>query len=360
MHSWIIPNGPQQILRKLLSGLVLSVALPFFVNGQARQQWHIVKQLPARTERAFYIDRGPDSDEPDTISRSPILEAIFFVDSLNGWAISDRGHIVRTKNGGQTWIARKINLPLYLNGLFFISKWDGWLIGNGKGGAVILRTKDGGKTWHTQSKIEGFDLVAVHDISFADERHGWAIGEAQKEGVVQGVILATQDGGIHWQPQYLAKERSSMLNAIKFADLRRGWAVGHNVILHTENGGQQWHEQRYSQGEYLFDVDFTSPTDGWAVGSDGLVLHTANGGSTWYPRQLPVKYQNLWLASVKFINPIWGWIVGDNGAIFSTNDSGQTWKLESIGRSEYLRDLASTSRSIFAVGNNGVILRRQI
>lgn len=122
----------------------------------------------------------------------------------------------------------------------------------------------------------------------------------------------------------------------------------------------QWREQRYTHDEYFFDVDFITSTDGWVVGSGGSVLHTTDGGGTWSVRQLPLKYERLWLASVRFLDAARGWIAGDEGAIFSTNDGGETWILESIGTSEYLRELALTSNSIHAVGNNGIILRREI
>jgi photosystem II stability/assembly factor-like uncharacterized protein len=307
--------------------------------------------------QSSYVDQEQSAKEPNVVPQPPILETIFFADDLHGWAAGDGGNVVRTRDGGQTWTVSKINFPLYLQGIFFHNKWDGWMIGNVQGGGVILKTEDGGENWRVQAKVEGFELSAVHSIWFADEQHGWVVGQNSEP---QGVILATQDGGVHWHPQYFGKDRSSELNVVKFTDSQHGWAAGHNIILYTENGGQQWREQRYVQGEYFFDIELINSTECWVVGSSGLLIRTTDRGNTWQAHQLPTKYQNLWLASVRFIDSVHGWVAGDDGAIFSTNDGGQTWTLESIKMSEYLRDLALTSRSIFAVGNGGMILRRQI
>jgi photosystem II stability/assembly factor-like uncharacterized protein len=349
---------PVQSLLELATLLLLLHGLVLSVQGQQGSPWQVIKQLSPQTQKAFYVDREPGSQEPETISRPPILEAVFFHDSLTGWAAGDSGVIVNTRDGGRTWTAGMISFPVNLKSLFFHNRREGWAAGNAQGAGAILRTEDGGGNWRLQSKIEGFELSGLHDVWFADERHGWAVGEAQQSGVIQGIILATQDGGAHWQPQYLAKERSTVLSAVRFADTRRGWVVGHNVILYTQDGGQQWREQRYAEGEYFFDVDVLNSTDAWVVGSDGKLLSTPDGGRTWQARQLPLKYRNLWLASVKFNSSVRGWVAGDNGAIFSTCDGGQTWFLESNGATEYLRGLASTSDSVFAVGNNGIILRR--
>src|SRR5436190_15977061 len=110
----------------------------------------------------------------------------------------------------------------------------------------------------------------------------------------------------------------------------------------------------------FLDLDVINSGQIWVVGSDGTLLRTTDDGVTWHAHHLPSKYQNLWLASVRFVTSTRGWVAGNDGAVFSTNDGGRTWKLESVGMSEFLRGLASTSHSLFAVGNNGIILRRSL
>jgi photosystem II stability/assembly factor-like uncharacterized protein len=314
--------------------------------AQAFQKWVVVKRI-------FPHGR---SAGPLVSVKAPILEAVTFIDSTNGWAAGDN-IILRTTNGGRRWEEITLTFPVNLRDIFFQNKFRGWAVGDSQGRGIVLSTDDGGINWRTQSKIEFFSLSGIHGVWFVDENRGWAVGEVQQNGSVNGVILATENGGQDWRLQYSCAGICTSLNAIKFTDLNRGWAVGGNLILHTEDGGKLWIAQP-AQGSDLFDVDFVSVTEGWVAGGKGLLLHTRDGGKQWHKRQLPAKYRALWLSSVRFVDALNGWVAGDNGAVFSTHDGGVSWGLETFGSSPFLRELAVTSRAVFAVGNNGLILRR--
>ena len=98
------------------------------------------------------------------------------------------------------------------------------------------------------------------------------------------------------------------LLSVSFPTPTQGYAVGdQGVILATSDGGATWKEQASGvpgidptcdtgpNGEpiesactnVLFDVDFVDATTGWAVGSDGIVVHTSDGGTTWARQPLP-------------------------------------------------------------------------
>jgi photosystem II stability/assembly factor-like uncharacterized protein len=342
----------------LFMSLLISEFVPLsFPNSQASSPWSLVKKFPARPYKAIHLDRD---QEPDVVLRSPILEDAFFTDDLNGWAIGNIGTIARTSDGGLTWTSSTVDIPGYLSGIFFCNARKGWVIGNHNGQGSILKTEDGGATWHTQKGVEGFELSGFRGVWFVDERHGWIVGEAQQEGIVRGIIIATQDGGEHWRLQFLSEKRIAALSAVRFSDKEHGWAIGSSSILYTDDGGQHWREKRYEPGEYFEGIDFLNPAEGWIVGSSGLVLHTTNGGEEWNKYQLPLKQQRLWIMDVKFVNPKRGWIAGDNGLILATKDGGKTWEVESEGATNIFRKLASTSQCIVALGNNGVILRRKL
>jgi photosystem II stability/assembly factor-like uncharacterized protein len=317
--------------------------------GQSPQKWVVVQRLlpPSRTQ---------EPADPSVSTNPPILDAVFFIDHMTGWAVGD-STILRTTDGGRRWTTNMLAFPANLHSVFFHDKLKGWTVGDSEGRGVVLLTEDGGATWRIQRKIEGFQLSGIHNVCFVDENQGWAVGEGQENGSVNGIILTTQNGGQDWRLQYTCAGRCASLNAIKFVDAHRGWAVGSNLILHTVNGGKLWIAQP-AEGSDLFDIDFVSPTEGWVVGGKGLLLHTTDGGRLWQSRALSLEYRTLWLSSVRFATALDGWVAGDNGAVFSTHDGGATWELETLGTSPFLRGLAVTSRAIFAVGNDGVILRR--
>ena len=62
----------------------------------------------------------------------------------------------------------------------------------------MLKTENGGKEWVPQDNVKNIltsrkqeFLPALLDITFADEKEGWAVG-------YPGIILYTADGGNHW------------------------------------------------------------------------------------------------------------------------------------------------------------------
>jgi hypothetical protein len=57
----------------------------------------------------------------------------------------------------------------------------------------------------------------------------------------------------------------------------------------------------------LSDVCFLDPDRGWAVGDRGVILHTKDGGRNWHLQASPV---NCRLESVCFLDDRSGWIVG--------------------------------------------------
>ena len=66
--------------------------------------------------------------------------------------------------------------------------------------------------------------------------------------------------------------------------LYEGWAIGGGgVILHTNNGDEDWHEQQSHTEQSLLDVYFVNSQTGWGVGTSGLILHTTDGGANWKP-----------------------------------------------------------------------------
>jgi hypothetical protein len=92
-----------------------------------------------------------------------------------------------------------------------------------------------------------------------DTRTGLALGEA-------GKILATHDGGEHWEPQSSGTEYH--LWGMCFADAWTGWAVGDaGIVLVTRDGGEHWRRQIEHLDLFpLRGVSFVDARTGWIVG----------------------------------------------------------------------------------------------
>jgi photosystem II stability/assembly factor-like uncharacterized protein/LmbE family N-acetylglucosaminyl deacetylase/tetratricopeptide (TPR) repeat protein len=139
-------------------------------------------------------------------------------------------------------------------------------------------------------------------------------------------------------PDTLAGRRDDAeLTSVAFVDAERGWAVGdHGVVLHTNDAGLHWTPQTSGVGCRLRDVCFLDAECGWIVGgyydpyvhrSRGVVLHTIDGGTTWRLEPTPLLQA---LRKIRMRTPQEGWAVGDPtplapSGVHFTRDGGRTW-----------------------------------
>ena len=66
-----------------------------------------------------------------------------FVDSNNGWIVSDNGILFKTNNGGVSWISQNLDPSYFIEDVFFIHPDTGWVVGRGR---LISHTDAGGIT----------------------------------------------------------------------------------------------------------------------------------------------------------------------------------------------------------------------
>lgn len=204
----------------------------------------------------------------------------------------------------------------------------------------------------------GKDLNAVY---FSDSKRGWVAGD-------DGLVLHTEDGGGVWTQQRI--ETKEAINDIYFRDKADGYLLAGNQIFTTEDGGATWHlatrfqAQTFAGAEpELYSARFTSKKRGWVVGSlsrgervvDSLVLNTSDGGTSWNRLRVPVTDE---LIHLDFDGDKRGWIVGSGGRILHTMDGGETWSLQLSGTKAtlYHVDFQGDERG-WAVGERGTILR---
>lgn len=294
------------------------------------------------------------------------LYTVFFADRQHGWAAGSNGLLLITADGGATWKKVIVGQRDVIRDLFFIDSERGFLAGEfsifnrraediSSDRAFLSVSSDAGRNWQNielrnkdldssdQRQYNGNGLLR---LIFADDRTGWAIGEAglvlasrdggktwlrqrspvskllydicaiddQQAWIVGGggAILRTVDGGKNWNEQ--ASGITQTLNSVHFVDNKYGWAVGlDGTILATTNGGNRWQQQTSGVGEDLHSVFFTSKTEGWAAGDRGTLIHTTNGGQSWEMVSLRTRSH---LTRLFFVAPDCGWVVGSNGAIF--------------------------------------------
>jgi photosystem II stability/assembly factor-like uncharacterized protein len=256
----------------------------------------------------------------------PSFSSIYFINEKTGWAVEIDGGILATIDGGQHW--QRQQLPYGAEGnlksVFFINEKTGWAVGYGQISpvvasldGVILATTDGGQHWQRQ-EIDFYINLRLTSVYFVNEKTGWAVGGE--------VIIGTTDGGQHWQLLDNGDVADAEFNSIYFVNEKIGWVVGgrtltnidESVILATTDGGQIWQRQRSELHTTLRSVHFVDEKTGWAVGKrvQGYsdlpeILATTDGGENWrqqITRDIGGGIASL--SSVHFTNEKTGWAVG--------------------------------------------------
>ena len=140
---------------------------------------------------------------------------------------------------------------------------------------------------------------------------------------------------------------------VSFADPRNGWAVGEqNTILRTTDGGATWKRLGEAARAVLRRVAFQSPTDGWIESQVGAaLLHTRDGGETWQPAT-PIRASSFG-AGV----PLGAaWVLVDTIGVWRSDDQGQTWqKLGGVPRNDYASLAAIDDKRLVLGGDRGRI-----
>jgi photosystem II stability/assembly factor-like uncharacterized protein len=357
--------------------------------------------------------KTPADDELPRIDRSRLWRVVFLNAStgviigrlMPGWRTEDigiadgnQGVVLRTEDGGKTWL--RVKMPRAVDALWSVefSGPRGIVVGDR---GIVLRTADAGKTWtqvvtpaDAKSDLRGGVLlgpaggvvVGNHGTTLLTDDAGatWQRAKTPSDvtnnlrkvvllkggtGIAvggEGTLLRTGDYGETWtrasKPTSIASERwAAELWAASFlADGKAGVAVGDKgTILHTDDGGVSW-VQAEGPGPTgsLQAVALTETWTGVAVGAKGTILWTGNGGRKWERASLvdPVD-GDLW--AVAFPAQTVAVAVGAGGTVVRSEDGGRHWMRARIPREtrSFLPALAfSTPLKGVAVGSDGSAL----
>ena len=253
---------------------------------------------------------------------------IHFSDHQTGWAVGYNGTIMKTTDGGETWIGIPIDTGDFRD-VQFLDNDRGWLAG--KDGA-FYRTSDGGENWE---RVISGGYPADEDFS-----NVWFQGETL--GFVQGIlgVYRTEDGGDEWNNYWLpfvpykGAWDMSFVNEMDGYLLGTQWMEQDPVLLYfTTDGGLNWRGvlgARSSVMSGVLTITFVNESTGWAGG--GVIMKTTNGGQDWETQLVPAVVREFF-----FLDDQHGFAVGGT-SIVKTVDGGSNWIDISPG-DERIKDL---------------------
>ncbi len=301
------------------------------------------------------------------------LYSLYFFNRDTGWVVGWEGTILKTTNGGTTWTYHNTFSSYDLFSVCFVNNSTGWAVGvtNADNGptptdsSIIIKTTNGGQTWVKKGEnLTNFPTIGFLTVEFIDANNGF-IGGGEYGSNNGWKLYRTTDGGENWfsvnyMSKRITKTNENFYNSyagihdIYFKDANNGYSVyGTNTyfmgIMVTTDGGANW-INKYSHSEQfdLFSVFVTMGGKGWAVGANGQIFKTEDNGTTWSQQlsggTINPSFENLY--KVQFVSDSVGWAVGQRGdylagqsLILKTTNSGKVWKTQYCASGDPLKSV---------------------
>jgi photosystem II stability/assembly factor-like uncharacterized protein len=312
-----------------------------------------------------------------------------------GYAAGDFGTLLKTEDGGQTWLGLRSGTTEDLSEL----EITGPLSLVVAGGCVLRRSDDGGTSFRrlrwTDSESRCDSPIA--GIAFPDSITGFVLTE-------DGSVYRTDTGGEVWRnsgfvPADVSEDRNEPATGLFFADLDVGFATTRTGVYRTSNGGISWTVEAPRPGGFE-GVHFPEPRVGYAVGRGGGAYVTTDGGLNWNPTGSSLSVPSLTLTSVRcadkmaclattssgnrllrtvnggaswstvflpdgaealataFTSPQDAIAAGSSGALVTSDDTGGSWSAIGAGLSgSFARLRGGSGYLAFAIGNGGALAR---
>ena len=319
------------------------------------------------------VTNMPLPTPPDLpVGSSPTLIHIAFLDANNGWGISanDGGSILRTVDGGTTWlnatppgvtgIGYSTNLSMLdVNTVWVLVPNVDFFTG------MLYHTSDGGASW-----TSGMVPFGGASLQFLDASTGRALanrGAGAGSNAVE--MYQTSDGGATWTSVFNndptrpnssdSLPLSGFKNGMTFVDANTGWVTGTRPVAGevylfvTHDGGISWAQQSiplpagYEAYQYIPQAPVFFGSDGFlplmitlSGATDFTFYTTHDGGTTWTGN--PTNANRVVMpGSYAFADTLHGWCWGGGTNLYSTTDGAQTWggTLTSLDLSERLSQI---------------------
>lgn len=296
------------------------------------------------------------------------LYNIKFLNENYGIAVGDGGTILKTTDGGSTWITLPFSadddfrdVALLGTDTIFVSSvnstsptvyrsadaglsWQKVLVAglpisicitedNHIYAATdsIYESEDGGESWVGEYDFSG--TLVPFDIQFVNKETGHVGANIGGFVTYSAIVIRTADGGNTWSElDVFSFPNAAALTAFSFTDPDTGFLFMNEFDLFSPNDSSQlirvydfelielfgdslwvfeYDSLNFDFPDYVNDCDFFSSKIGYAVGNNGIVYRTMNDGSSWiddYSGDEP-------LFAIDMINENTGYAVGASGTI---------------------------------------------
>ena len=289
-------------------------------------------------------DKDPLQFEAFTIATGEEITGLDFISNSDGCAVTASGNILRTSDGGKSFLAVGNSGGKRLEDIYFLDDEIGLVCGE-KG--ALLRSIDGGATWTTLTADSAWDLVS---IGFPDDEVGLIVGNYNMgEFAGMGVIGRSTDKGLIWN---FAKTEYAELHYIDVVPHEHAWVLGREALVYTTDGGQVW-EHAASRIPGINALLFMDIQRGWEVGDNGLLRYSSDGGWSWQDK---LKMTDESLTCLAIPEPDIVYIAGNSFLAVSVNH-GRNWVMDTVSHKFRFVDIDAVDHFVFAAGSGGQLIK---
>ena len=257
------------------------------------------------------------------------ISRIWFLDSLNGWALGESSVISRTTNSGINWSNHYSFPGGNTTNFYFLDNLTGWITKRTGG---LYKTTDGGLNYFIQFSYPATSPGTFTDIYFKNENRGWLIND-------YGGVFKSTNGGTNWND--VVNPPIGDIYSMYFFDVSTGWltsnrsGTSNGYIYRTTNGGVNWDIKYHTNESYLASLTFVNNLKGFVTANNGRIYKTSNGGNNWVLDSIGGSLYK----SINFINENTGWACGEAGYIVKTTNGGINWIHQSSNASNSLNNI---------------------
>lgn len=273
-------------------------------------------------------------------------------------AAGERGHIIFSEDGGETWVQGRVPVSVTLTGVDFGTDTHGWAVGHS---GVILHSSDAGVSWELQlTGIEAAEL-AIESRQEQIEEMEQEIEEAPEE---EKADLEWALDDLFFSIENLESDLEigpvNPLLDVWFENANHGFVVGaYGMILRTTDGGETWRDwSPRIDNPTGFHLNTITQITGGAlviVGEAGQIFVSVDDGDNWEKRESPYEGSLFGAIGTGQVNEILAF--GLRGNMFLSTDLGKNWKVipNEAGATLNNGAVADDGR-ITLVGNGGTVL----
>ncbi len=313
------------------------------------------------------------------------LNAVYFLDAKNGYAVGDSGTLVMTSDGGRHWEKLETETKERLLGVNFINPDTGFIIGEN---GVLEKTLNGGISWDKIQIPVQADLTA---ITFINKTTGFIIGHS----IDGGVFVKTSDKGTTWSCKLINENCNNMksnytpgvdcddlyLMNLSFLNDKEGLIGGygfnyktgkHPFVCKTSDGGNsftnispQTPNDEWNYSNEVISVNYMTTHDAY------VIVNSGRGQSYLYISDYKIKnfkqdqhknyynHQELYSGSY-FIDRYSGYftsLVDGVAQVIKTIDLGESYMYLTPPTNNFLMSVWFTNnQNGYFVGQNGTII----